>query len=64
MGDHVLMRGTDGVVYKIPTDVASKHALSKPEAQKLFAEKKSSSHGVAHPEQVPDFHVLLQTEYK
>lgn len=60
MADDMVMRGTDGRLYKVPADVAEKHALDQAEADKLFGSRGVTQHDA---DQVPDFHVLLQTEY-
>ena len=67
MTDGIVARGTDGKLYKLPQEVAEKHVLEKEEAQQLFdtrsGQNSSSSVSQSDPEQVPDFHVLLQMEY-
>jgi len=62
MAEDIVMRGTNGVLYRIPAQIAAQHALNKAEAQKLFAASKSSvtQERAGH---VPDFNVLLQMEY-
>lgn len=68
----LLARGTDGVLYKLPMNMAEQHRVPKEEAEKLFAARTNFRNtldeaGYAQPiesRHLPDFNILLQTEYE
>ncbi|MCC5613463.1 hypothetical protein LC612_44025 [Nostoc sp. CHAB 5834] len=71
MSEYILARSTNGVLYKIPPEIAENYVVNKDDAQKLFETRSAFNAALKEQgivtqldsSQLPDFNVLLQTEY-